>query len=786
MNGTPLVFISYRSHDEPSMAYLLYREVTDRFGEHAAFRDSDSISAGTDFEPEILNAVRGCAVLLVVIGSNWLYLPDGQRRALDEPDDWVRREIIEALRQGVRVVPVLAGDTPAPAASDLPGSIQVITRHQFVRIRHRHERDDINSLLDELVAGEPRLLARDLGATVPPATPPDRLDAAAKLLAAQVFQQASDAVQSWQLDTPKVVTRWRLSIDDYPQETVDDWASGEAHSIAKLAAVVRGLPRKRLALLGEGGCGKTSLAMLLIRQLAGNHRAGDRVPVLVPLAGWDPDVESSHAWLISRLVKDYPALRAAEFGKDAAGALVRQRRVLAVFDGLDELPPDTQRRAMRVLSQLTENDAWLVTSRTEAFANLPATHRAGVDATMTAQPLSPREAHTYLHRMVRDDERWQPVLTELADESDTPLAKALRTPLTLWLVSQTYVDTPADPVRLTTFADPEQVHRHLLTQLVPSVLAARLAGDSPFHARHRWPADRAHHWLTTLARSLTARGTTELAWWQLNDLGPRHPRAVLAAMLAVATGLAAGGAGLLTPGGQRLGIAAAATLLIAAAAVFCTVERPPPAFASFQPRQRVRQLLGHLAKGATAGLLLGGLFLLVADSLQSLLLPLTPVAAFTTGAGLGLGVGFFRWAGVATRLDEARTPAKVLRDDRRLTLLVAGTVAAALCALSTYALGTAMGSEGFVMGAAMLPVWAIWAAFGAVTPGETRHRMTGYAWPGYVLSVTWAAAAGRLPWRLMPFLEDMHRLGILTQVGAVYQFRHADVRDVLAESHPGG
>jgi hypothetical protein len=31
----------------------------------------------------------------------------------------------------------------------------------------------------------------------------------------------------------------------------------------------------------------------------------------------------------------------------------------------------------------------------------------------------------------------------------------------------------------------------------------------------------------------------------------------------------------------------------------------------------------------------------------------------------------------------------------------------------------------------------------------------------------------------MPFLVDMHRLGILTQVGAVYQFRHAELQEVL-------
>lgn len=42
------------------------------------------------------------------------------------------------------------------------------------------------------------------------------------------------------------------------------------------------------------------------------------------------------------------------------------------------------------------------------------------------------------------------------------------------------------------------------------------------------------------------------------------------------------------------------------------------------------------------------------------------------------------------------------------------------------------------------------------------------------------AARGRLPWAIAAFLDDAHRLGVLRQVGAVYQFRHALLRDHLA------
>ncbi|MDF5754668.1 hypothetical protein [Spongiactinospora sp. TRM90649] len=42
-----------------------------------------------------------------------------------------------------------------------------------------------------------------------------------------------------------------------------------------------------------------------------------------------------------------------------------------------------------------------------------------------------------------------------------------------------------------------------------------------------------------------------------------------------------------------------------------------------------------------------------------------------------------------------------------------------------------------------------------------------------------AAGGEPLPWRLMRFLDDAHRVGLLRAVGPVYQFRHAELRDHL-------
>ncbi len=57
------------------------------------------------------------------------------------------------------------------------------------------------------------------------------------------------------------------------------------------------------------------------------------------------------------------------------------------------------------------------------------------------------------------------------------------------------------------------------------------------------------------------------------------------------------------------------------------------------------------------------------------------------------------------------------------------------------------------------------------------HQATAWIW--FLASRSWLAFQGRLPWNLMAFLDDAHKRGVLRQVGAVYQFRHARLQDRL-------
>jgi NACHT domain-containing protein len=54
-------------------------------------------------------------------------------------------------------------------------------------------------------------------------------------------------------------------------------------------------------------------------------------------------------------------------------------------------------------------------------------------------------------------------------------------------------------------------------------------------------------------------------------------------------------------------------------------------------------------------------------------------------------------------------------------------------------------------------------------------------WLRFQVARSWLAARGRIPWRLMGFLEEAHARGVLRQAGAVYQFRHARLQERLAK-----
>ena len=146
------IFISYRRRDEPNFTGRLYDRLVVRFGTGRVFMDIDSIELGVDFSEVIESSLRRCAVMLVIIGRDWLDSADEPgRRRLANPGDYVRLEIESGLSSpGIRVIPILVEGATIPAETELPSSLAALSRRNGIDMSHMRFSADVDRLFKAL------------------------------------------------------------------------------------------------------------------------------------------------------------------------------------------------------------------------------------------------------------------------------------------------------------------------------------------------------------------------------------------------------------------------------------------------------------------------------------------------------------------------------------------------------------------------------------------------------------------------------------------------------------
>ena len=148
-------FISYRRDESAWPARMLRDELVERFGSTSVFMDTASLRAGQEWPRRIQDALRGCSVMLVLISESWLARDDaGGAPRIDDPRDWVRREIETVLRRpDAIVVPVLLDAATMPASDVLPESLRALADHQAVRLTANSLAADIDALIESIEQG---------------------------------------------------------------------------------------------------------------------------------------------------------------------------------------------------------------------------------------------------------------------------------------------------------------------------------------------------------------------------------------------------------------------------------------------------------------------------------------------------------------------------------------------------------------------------------------------------------------------------------------------------------
>ncbi|MCC5480307.1 NACHT domain-containing protein [Streptomyces barringtoniae] len=572
---------------------------------------------------------------------------------------------------------------------------------------------------------------------------------------------------------------------------------GDVTEIDRLYGLV---PSGRLVILGEPGAGKSVAALRLGLRLLERRQPADRVPVILPLASWNPADTGLWRWAARRLATEHPELAAPTgFGTTLAEEVARPERLLLILEGLDEMPAERRSVALRTLNEsLDEHTHLILTSRTEQYRN--AVRRADVlsgAAAVTLRPLTVRELSQYLRtstRRTRSDGTplWEPVLARMRD-GDDPHALRLRavlsSPLMLGLALAVYGETAADPAELldtAAFPTRARIEKHLIARLVPAVYTPPPDVGKP----PRWRAEDAERHLSRLARDAARHGAPggELAWWRWY---PGQAKAATAVAVTLVYGAAVALTAALPPHGTirwwgmtlppwaALAVLGVLPLLVALVDVHATEPVP----ARLQLRRRMPTVLRRAAASA-AGV---GFAWLTGIPTEKDPYP----AGFPVPVAIALGVLFVVRAAPSMPTDVASaTPRSLLRADRvsTLTLAVNHSVTGprrwcleAVVLFPVLILDTWSDHAG-----AEVTGPAAWATLlSGVLAITVVHGITNTAWGRHAAGRVVLAATGRLPWRTMAFLEDAHARGVLRQSGGVFQFRHARLQEhLLGEAPP--
>jgi tetratricopeptide (TPR) repeat protein len=574
------------------------------------------------------------------------------------------------------------------------------------------------------------------------------------------------------------------------------------------------LPHGRLVLIGGPGAGKTG-AMILLLLAALEKRIGlpdhqrDRmpVPVWLTLGGWDPAARSLLDWVAATLNRDYPDLRAPEYGPDAAGELIRAGRIAMFLDGLDEMPEGLRTLALRRIDGEARGLRVVMTSRPEEYRAALEAGRPDNTAVIELRPVRPDAAAAYLLRDQAGPRRqqWEQVGAYLRDNPYDVAARALDNPLTLSLTRDTYAGH--DPTVLTDtgkFPTVEAIRRHLMDRFLVVAYPSQ---------RER---EHAVYWLAWIARHMGAR--QDLQWWDIPGwvppwklrLGRGLVAGVVAALAVTASVIAFSGngsaEGLLA--GAVFGLGAGLMTGLVARLKLTTMER---AHRSLLERRLFRATL--------AGTVGGIVFAIIAIQGGSGL-----GDGIWTGVVIATAVGFGFWFGARLGFGLAGAPQTLVprwpRPSQFFWVLVAFWFPLVLLAMilnlwatpiadspSSTAVQTYRADRrtSIIYGLAYAIPVALLAGTAAATSTSQRHGSAAHivvsclGWAILAGFATWLAAwlvAGQFPLvklselvlmsrrrdrvHFMQLLKDALEKQVLRQVGPVYQFRHAVFQAHLA------
>jgi tetratricopeptide (TPR) repeat protein len=335
------IFLSYRRTDS-AHALWLYPQLIGWFGRERVFWDRKDIDVGTRFADVIEQQIRNARAFVALVSPNWLFAVDEDgRRRLDSPDDWIRRETVLALREGLLVIPVLVSGMSAPAAEDLPDELRPLGDLQMLPMGDMRFHDLLRERLERVMPAGPGTSG------------PDQADGvlqrrAASLLRRQVQRlqvRAVELIQDGRVDR----AREELNEGSELLMALLDLLPGDPTLDVQLGYLFAKTGQALAATGDEEAEGYTELALSVFERVRANpvvfrDRPGDLASALKGIGEvWDergdPDAAIGYYREAIALVPDYPYAWHDLF----VAELKRAQRGEPVLDALRESFEQTRR-----------------------------------------------------------------------------------------------------------------------------------------------------------------------------------------------------------------------------------------------------------------------------------------------------------------------------------------------------------------------------------------------------------------------------------------------------------